>query len=483
MSTKIRGIVTASMEAYPDEPAVYLPSDTPEQETELVLQANDHLNGAVADDAEIDRMQDLAQGLEDLAEVGGTITQATPRELILIDIANQLSLAGSGMASEETLPGLESLEGKTVSVESIKETAAKLWNAVMAFIKRVWDGIQNFFAKLFSTLAGMKKKAEELKAAAKRTGNARPATAVIALGSEANALAVNHVAPHDGESINRYLGGLEAQCEVIFNAYVQQVDKAGKILTDLLSTADTSNQLPGNWFEMVSSAAGNLQFGQIKQALGCKEVSDARFAGGQIAIAPPLPGNNSIAFHRPSAQRFQEATQGGASHSDFAEFFQATYFEVIKTSDGHHDHSLGKSEFKVAATGDLVKVCDTVIKLCDIMLGYYNGASRRNIKSAMDTMGSLSQKLSRRVDNTPELHSHFRDSFNTSLRVLRAYNKWSTQPHAQLAKIAHSACRGALALVGRNLAAYEGRSGDPRQTADQVASAAPALAAPAAATA
>lgn len=478
MSTKIRGIVTASMEAYPDEPAVYLPSDTPEQETELVLEANDHLNGAVADDLEIDRMQDLAQGLEDLAEVGATISQATPRELILIDIANQLSLAGSGVASEETLPGLESLEGKSVGIESIKETAAKLWNAVMAFIKRVWDGIQNFFAKLFSTLRGMKLKAEELKAAAKRTGNARPGTATVTLGSEANALAVNHIAPHDGESVNRFLAGLESQCAVIFGPYVQQVEKAGKILTDLLAAADSTNMMPGDWFERVSSAAGNLQFGQIKQALGCKDVSDARFAGGQISIAPPLPGNNSIAFHKPSAQRFQEVNQAGAGHNDFADFFQATYFEVIKTSDGHHDHSLGKTEFKVAASGDLVKVCDTVIKLCDVMLEFYNGASRRNIKSAIDTMAKYSRVLSERLENTTGLHNHYRDSFNTSLRILRAYNKWSTQPHAQLAKIAHSSCRGALALVGRNLAAYEGRSGDTR-----TATGAPALAAPVAATA
>lgn len=56
--------------------------------------------------------------------------------------------------------------------EGIKATLTKMWEAIKRAVARVWEVITTFFAKLFGTVAGLKKRGEALKKA-KFTGKAK----------------------------------------------------------------------------------------------------------------------------------------------------------------------------------------------------------------------------------------------------------------------------------------------------------------------
>lgn len=463
MSQKLRGLVTASMEEFEDTPPVYLPVESAEDETSMVVAANDHLNDASVDNTETTRLIDLAEGLEDLAEVGGTITEATPRELVLVDIANQLALAGSGVKPEEVLPGLESRVGQSISMETVKETALKIWNGIMAFIKRIWEHIENFFIKLVSTLPNVKKRAERMRDAARKIGAATPKAATVVLGSEANGLAVNHIAPKNGDQMLAVLGNVESQAKVVFGDYVKQVEAVGKGLIPIIDKLSKGGR--ADWIGDVVAAVSVLNFGKIKQELGCHPVSDSRWVAGTVQLAAPLPGNHSIAFHRPA-----HAPEGptGQSGSDermanasqiFSETFGQIYFDVVKTTDAHHDHTLTKQEFTTMTPAQIIKACEHVIAVCDTLIGYHNGADKKAIRSMVNRIGAQSWIFGKSIDigvASGAMKPTDQTYFQGVIKILRMYNTWSTSLTPNVAKVAATTVRAVMSCCARSLAQYEG---------------------------
>ena len=95
---------------------------------------------------EIDRASDIAEALENMQVIMSDGEEPTARELALINVANQMAMAGD--ENKVTLvPAEESYYHRHTALEGIGEAIANVWKAI-------WSMISKLFSAIFSLFGG-----------------------------------------------------------------------------------------------------------------------------------------------------------------------------------------------------------------------------------------------------------------------------------------------------------------------------------------
>lgn len=95
---------------------------------------------------EIDRASDIAEALENMQVIMSGDEEPTYRELALINVANQMAMAGD--ENKVTLvPAEESYYHRHTALEGISEAIANVWKAI-------WSMISKLFSAIFSLFGG-----------------------------------------------------------------------------------------------------------------------------------------------------------------------------------------------------------------------------------------------------------------------------------------------------------------------------------------
>lgn len=93
---------------------------------------------------EIDRASDIAEALENMQVIMSGSEEPTARELALINVANQMAMAGD--ENKVTLvPAEESYYRRHTALEGIGEAIANVWKAIWSMISRLFNAIFSLF--------------------------------------------------------------------------------------------------------------------------------------------------------------------------------------------------------------------------------------------------------------------------------------------------------------------------------------------------
>lgn len=93
---------------------------------------------------EIDRASDIAEALENMQVIMSGNEEPTARELALINVANQMAMAGD--ENKVTLvPAEESYYRRHTALEGIGEAIANVWKAIWSMISRLFNAIFSLF--------------------------------------------------------------------------------------------------------------------------------------------------------------------------------------------------------------------------------------------------------------------------------------------------------------------------------------------------
>ena len=95
---------------------------------------------------EIDRASDIAEALENMQVIMSDGEEPTARELALINVANQMAMAGDEN-KVALVPAEESYYRRHTALEGIGEAIANVWKAI-------WDMISKLFNAIFSLFGG-----------------------------------------------------------------------------------------------------------------------------------------------------------------------------------------------------------------------------------------------------------------------------------------------------------------------------------------
>lgn len=93
---------------------------------------------------EIDRASDIAEALENMQVIMSGSEEPTTRELALINVANQMAMAGD--ENKVTLvPAEESYYRRHTALEGIGEAIANVWKAIWSMVSRLFNAIFSLF--------------------------------------------------------------------------------------------------------------------------------------------------------------------------------------------------------------------------------------------------------------------------------------------------------------------------------------------------
>lgn len=93
---------------------------------------------------EIDRASDIAEALENMQVIMSNGEEPTARELALINVANQMAMAGDEN-KVVLVPAEESYYRRHTALEGIGEAIANVWKAIWSMISRLFNAIFSLF--------------------------------------------------------------------------------------------------------------------------------------------------------------------------------------------------------------------------------------------------------------------------------------------------------------------------------------------------
>lgn len=93
---------------------------------------------------EIDRASDIAEALENMQVIMSGSEEPTARELALINVANQMAMAGDEN-KVALVPAEESYYRRHTALEGIGEAIANVWKAIWSMISRLFNAIFSLF--------------------------------------------------------------------------------------------------------------------------------------------------------------------------------------------------------------------------------------------------------------------------------------------------------------------------------------------------
>ena len=425
-----------------------MPTISIEEEAILIEGAAQDLAEAQSTQAEVGRVEDIVDGLEDLAAVADRIEEAAPADVAMVDTAQRLALAGSDIESEEVTPSLEGFVGRRISTEGIKELAAKLWDNLKRFLKKIWDKVESFFYKIFGQIPNLRKSLEDLKKRADGTSGKSIKEAKTELGSEANGVSVNYVAPKKAADLKEGFNVLKPIADYVFDKYHTEVADYGNALADAIEAYEIGKGNAG-LTGICDKVAVDLR--PCLKALSLNKFNDKRFATNDVKKSPDLFGNKAV-FLLGGVKREKYSTDSKEVLSR-AEAIRGTRLDVMMSQAKDKD-GIDKATVDTFTAADIDELVNQCQSLLDIVEEFKRGKGKAAALKARERLTKASDKLSadgkKADDMTAAEIAYYRSAVN--------FNSWFTgvanQPSGSLAALILTAIRSTIVICNKSLSNY-----------------------------
>ena len=187
---------------------------------ELTLQSN-----------EIERLCEVAVGLENLTKICSFVKNASNVDLALIENATELALAGTGIKCEEVLPSLESYRDTEVSTESIAKFALGIWKSIVKLQKRVRKNTTRFYNSIFKSIPRLRKSIEDLKVRVDGVKEKTLSEGKIDLGGATATLSRDYTAISSLDELKSNLEFYSSFTGVLLGEYTTLASERGEVVS------------------------------------------------------------------------------------------------------------------------------------------------------------------------------------------------------------------------------------------------------------
>lgn len=425
-----------------------LPLVSMEEQEILISEAHQYLNESEEQLNDAERLEETATALEDVVMAADQIEEATPSDLIMIEAASRLAVAGSDIDPEEITPSLEQFHGTRVSMEGVRRMISAIWEAIRTAVKRVYEKIEGFFYKILGTIPRLKKSIEAVRARAHATVGKTVKENKTTVGAEINSLFTDIKVVKDGTSMLKGFNNLELQTAAYMRDYPKPINKMGERIKKALDNFD-ADKVEDSLGEAVKGFAESLEndFDKVSKNVELSEVTgDSRFAPGEYAKLAPLPGGKSI-FCRAPLDGDEESVLG------MAEKIRKVSYSLQGTTSTSDDPAK-EDTINTLNIADIQELMDLADKICDHVEQYTRGGDWKKVKKTRDSISKAANKLTNDMERNRELTSHQMNYYRSMVSFVRFYARLSTQPAAQLTSHALRCCRAAVSVSNRSLSNY-----------------------------
>lgn len=245
-------------EAAPIEEAVEAAPAVESPSYEEVAVDDSDLNEALADQAEAegevkeveethdqlkraaDSLESIALSMESALNDGGLHPQAA--KFMQIAVESQLNAIG---VEQPVIPSLESFGGMSarmratqVSLEGIKETIAKVWEQIVAILKKLRDAAIAFFKRVFTSVGRLRDYLEALEKKLETTGDKTSTIELVVPAALANRLAIGEKLPRDLAGAIEDIVAVALDSTEFDKEVAEQLKKDHDAVVDAVATGD-----------------------------------------------------------------------------------------------------------------------------------------------------------------------------------------------------------------------------------------------------
>lgn len=197
-------------------------------------------------------LEDIAGGLESIVESLEAATEnggLDPTAAQFMHHAVDAHTARVGLSSEEFLPGLESFGGdsgrqssSTISMESVKDTLKKIYNAIKAAVEKAIKAVTDFFAKIFGGVEKLQRRVDDLKKEVKEIGDKNKTQKNKAKVKVGSANSVMYAGKVDANALKEGFNNLVMVNDTVFGDLVEESAKFyNKLSSEITDLKDEDN--------------------------------------------------------------------------------------------------------------------------------------------------------------------------------------------------------------------------------------------------
>lgn len=390
------------------------------------------------------RTLEVSDAMEDIAVVADGVEKATPQETALVDTALQMVVAGTDIAPEDVVPGpaMESFIGGKIAIENLRETAAKIYENVMAFVKKVFDNIVKYF-RIGVIVPNLEKRIEDFEARLKDAGPLKKDSGKLELSS--SLLMIGEKAPKDNREFVLALGQNVQTAKYVFEENAKKVAKLGTEIAQAVGkfTAETSA-------ETVEEVRALLAKTKYQNPPGAKTgVTEGDF---KVTRGVGLVGGGSLVLKEYTAQQ-------GASPLGALDRYR-------RSGVSYDPPKLTGAEVQISFDAFSVKECEEYLDDAKLLLKYlkdfHGGVNLKGLEATQKLMNQASDKAKQALAKVPEAdkgHAETVNNFRALVNFNAAYANWVYSPAMPFYAKSISVVRAVLVLVAESINKFEGKEG------------------------
>lgn len=454
------------------------------EEEEILTAADPAEDGIVAAEVEQDihaadqdaqfatSLEQRAWALEDLAEtVEETVgPEASKSEIELTDIAQDMAgidvdglevegTFGAADKDSEGRPSLESMIGRKISTEGMRERVKSIWDAILRLVEKIWDKILEIWRKLFDGAKSVKKQARALNLAAdaKHGASLKEGVKDIQLGNLASTMAVNGKSPKNKGDITAALSVAKNVGSDVLLKHSKKVIEAGDALKTAIGKVKIekpSGDKPGTSFVDASAMLGEVNRAaqpvaeSIHSLLKVGLTGDKRFESESFGFlrSEHLPTNKMLVGKTP-----KDKQQGGAL--GLAATIRGTQLE-LKVSDDNFKPKSEETKIQPLTPSEVISVAEDVSSVADVVAEFHS-KYLRELEKRRNSLKDVTSSVAKSVSDDHE--AQMVKVINSLAGYNTSYSQWCNQPFGAISALMLTTCRAAMACGHKSLSCYESK--------------------------
>lgn len=418
-----------------------------EEEMVIIDDAAQTASDVEQDLGEVERSLDTADALEDVAVVADHCEEATPTELALVDSAAQMAVAGSDIEPESVVPAMESYLGKSLkpAVESIRETAASIWQNIQKYLQRIWEKIQAYF-RIAVIVPNLEKRVEALEASVKTLGHIKPGSDKISI--ESNLFVVGDKAVGDAKAFIAGLDANVAAAKFVFETNPAEVAKLGDELAAAIGKFDTKEA--GKTVDEVISVCEKHSSVKLPGAVKTSKEGDFEVHTGEALLGG---GRLAAKFYSGATKVTSNAGPAGSQLGQLERFRKSgVVYEAPTRAAG------AKASIVALTPSEMREVLKTAKDLLKLLKDFHNGTAFKKMVSSKEALAKASTHAEgemKKVSKEQEAARGLVDDYRALLNFNASFIGWVHSPAMPFYGKALSSVKAVLHLVASSANQYE----------------------------
>jgi hypothetical protein len=380
---------------------------------------------------ESERLIQVTDALESLQEVLRGITNATPAELRLAEIAGQLVVAGSEVEPCRIVPALESADQLNIATEGLVDTIKRIWQSILAWTQRVWAKITSFYRSSV-VVSKYKKMVDDLKAEVKKAGDAHDEKKTFNISGASSGLMIDISTPASWDHLNEELKRFLTIDQEVFKNYASNVLERGGEIVKAINDFDP---------KIPAKSADALK----ERLLGMRSKE-----GGE-GLTKPFLGNGKLEL-----QAYDKV--GGEDATVALERLRLSGLKYVKAATAATIEK-GKDELHgvpAATIAQMEGLLDSAAELLEVVDAFYSRMTEQFDKTAKE-LQAASNKATQAMEqlDKAEFGEKSVDYYRTLLNFNKAFADWSSEPFIPLYQHTLRVVNSLAALTRGSLTCYK----------------------------